>query len=213
MISPPFPDDFTLPSDGFRAAAKLTIVCNPNSPSGTLTPIETLDVWLGSDPRLLAMDEAYVDFADDNALRLIERHPNIIVMRSLSKSFSLAGMRLGLCLARPPVIETLAKVKDSYNLNRVALAAGAAAIDDVAWMRRNVERVRRVRTTTERTLLTLGFEVLPSSANFVLAGRGPSRCSAIRPAWCASASCGVTSNACWIRPSRKSVSMRRRMWR
>ena len=115
------------------------------------------------------IDEAYVDFADDNALRLVKQRPNIIVMRSLSKSFSLAGMRLGLCLARPPVIETLAKVKDSYNLNRLALAAGAAAMEDAAWMRRNVEGVRRVRATTERTLLTLGFEVLPSSANFVLA--------------------------------------------
>jgi histidinol-phosphate aminotransferase len=171
VISPPFPRNFALPFDELaRAGAKLTIVCNPNSPSGTLTPIETLDALAQRlEPRLLAIDEAYVDFADDNALRLIKQHPNIIVMRSLSKSFSLAGMRLGLCLARPPVIETLAKVKDSYNLSRVALAAGAAAIEDAVWMRRNVERVRRVRATTERTLLRFGFEVLPSSANFVLA--------------------------------------------
>ncbi len=171
VISPPFPDDFTLPFDRLvRAGANLTIVCNPNSPSGTLTPIETLDALAGRlQPRLLVVDEAYVDFADDNALRLVEKRPNVVVLRSLSKSFSLAGMRLGLCFANPPIIETLAKVKDSYNLSRVALAAGAAAIDDVAWMRRNVERVRRVRATTERTLLTLGFDVLPSSANFVLA--------------------------------------------
>lgn len=171
VISPPFPRDFALPFDQLaRAGAKLTIVCNPNSPSGTLTPIEMLDALARRlEPHLLVIDEAYVNFADDNALRLVKQRPNIIVMRSLSKSFSLAGMRLGLCLARPPVIETLAKVKDSYNLNRLALAAGAAAMEDAAWMRRNVEGVRRVRATTERTLLTLGFEVLPSSANFVLA--------------------------------------------
>ena len=176
VISPRFASDFELPFDQLaRAGARLTIVCNPNSPSGTLTPTATLDALAERlRPRLLAIDEAYVDFADDNALRLVKRHPNVIVLRSLSKSFSLAGMRLGLCFAQPSVIETLAKVKDSYNLNRIALAAGAAAIQDVAWMRRNVERIRKVRASTERTLTKLGFEVLPSSSNFVMA-RMPGR--------------------------------------
>ena len=171
VISPPFPPDFELPFEQLaRTSAKLTIVCNPNSPSGTLTPIAMIDALSRRlEPRLLVVDEAYVDFADDNALRLAKQRPNVIVLRSLSKSFSLAGMRLGLGLATPPIIETLAKVKDSYNLNRVALAAGAAALQDIAWMRRNVERVRGVRTITERTLVTFGFEVLPSSANFVMA--------------------------------------------
>jgi len=174
VISPPYSHTFALPFDELASAgAKLTIVCNPNSPSGTLTPIETLGVLARRlAPRLLAIDEAYVDFADDNALRLLKQHSNVIVLRSLSKSFSLAGMRLGLCFAKPPIIETLVKVKDSYNLNRVALAAGAAAIEDAAWMRRNVERVRRVRAVTERKLTALGFEVLPSSSNFVMARLG-----------------------------------------
>ena len=171
VISPPFPRDFTLPFEALvRAGAKLTIICNPNSPSGTLTPIDTLDLLARRvAPRLLAIDEAYVDFSDDNALRLIKRHANVLVLRSFSKSFSLAGMRLGLCFASPAIIETLAKVKDSYNLNRIALAAGAAAIEDAAWMRRNVERVRRVRASAQRTLTALGFDVLPSSSNFVMA--------------------------------------------
>ncbi|HXD89681.1 MAG TPA: aminotransferase class I/II-fold pyridoxal phosphate-dependent enzyme, partial [Candidatus Binataceae bacterium] len=119
--------------------------------------------------RLLAIDEAYVDFAESNALDLAQRHKNVIVLRTLSKSFALAGMRLGLCFAHPAVIEQLQKVKDSYNLNRLAIVAGAAALDDVAWMRRNVARVKRTRALTEKRLRVIGFEVPPSQANFVLA--------------------------------------------
>ncbi len=156
----------------FRAALGpgLTIVCNPNSPCGTLAPPRELEKLARAlDGRLLAIDEAYVDFADSNALHLVKRHPNVVVLRSLSKSFSLAGMRLGLCFAQPPVIEALLKVKDSYNLNRAAIAAGARALEDAAWMRRNVERVKRTRALTEVRLRKMGFEVPPSSANFVLA--------------------------------------------
>ena len=186
VISTPFPRDFALPFDELaRARAKLTIVCNPNSPSGTLTPIEMLDALARRlERRLLVIDEAYVDFADDNALRLVKQRPNIIVMRSLSKSFSLAGMRLGLCFARSPVIETLAKVKDSYNLSRVALAAGAAAIEDAAWMRRNVERVRRVRTISERTLLTFGSAGSSDPAFRADRVAGPAQTRSFRPPPC-----------------------------
>jgi len=163
--------DFAVPLDALaRARARLTIVCNPNSPSGTLTPAAKLDELARRlRGRLLVIDEAYADFADENALSLVRRHANVAVVRSLSKSFSLAGMRLGLCFAHPPVIAELLKVKDSYNLSRIALAAGAAALDDAEWMRRNVERVRRTREATEARLRKMGFEVPPSQANFVLA--------------------------------------------
>lgn len=163
--------NFILPIDELtQARAQLTIVCNPNAPSGTLTPAKTLARLADAlKPRLLVVDEAYVDFADHNALSLVRSCENVVVLRSLSKSFSLAGMRLGLCFAKPPVIENLIKVKDSYNLCRVAQAAGAAALDDAAWAMRNVERVRGTRRATEDALRALGFEVQPSSANFVLA--------------------------------------------
>ena len=176
VVAIPFARDFQLPTDALvRAGARLTIVCNPNSPSGTLVPIETLDKLARRlEGRLLAIDEAYVDFAESNALELATRYRNVLVLRSLSKSFSLAGMRLGLCFAHPSVIETLLKVKDSYNLGRVAVAAGAAALEDAAWMRRNVERVRRMRTITQAKLRAMGFEVPSSSSNFVLA-RMPGR--------------------------------------
>jgi len=172
----PIGTDFELPLDALAdARANLTIVCSPNSPSGTLVSrrdLAKLAKRLGS--RLLVIDEAYVDFADENALGLVRRHRNVVVLRTLSKSYSLAGMRLGLCFAHPAVIDALMKVKDSYNLSRVALAAGAEALRDSAWMRRNVEKVRRTRTRTESRLRALGFEVPPSQANFVLA-RMPGR--------------------------------------
>jgi histidinol-phosphate aminotransferase len=172
----PIGTDFELPLDALAdARANLTIVCSPNSPSGTLVSrrdLAKLAKRLGS--RLLVIDEAYVDFADENALGLVRRHRNVVVLRTLSKSYSLAGMRLGLCFAHPAVIDALMKVKDSYNLSRVALAAGAEALRDSAWMRRNVEKVRRTRARTESRLRALGFEVPPSQANFVLA-RMPGR--------------------------------------
>ncbi len=166
-----FGRDFVLPADELaKLRARLTIVCNPNSPSGTLTPVRVLDGLAHRlRGRLLVIDEAYVDFADENALGLLRRHRNVVILRSLSKSYSLAGMRLGLCFAHPEVIKALLKVKDSYNLSRIALAAGAEALADAAWMRRNVERVRRTRAATEARLRRLGFEVPPSQANFVLA--------------------------------------------
>jgi histidinol-phosphate aminotransferase len=162
---------FTQPLAGLAAEqAALTIVCNPNSPCGSLAaPAELNNLARALDGHLLAIDEAYVDFAANNALALVKRHPNVIVLRSFSKSFSLAGMRVGLCFAQPPVIEQLLKVKDSYNLSRLAVTAGTAALADIGWMRRNVERIKRVRTLTEQRLRQLGFEVPPSQANFVLA--------------------------------------------
>jgi histidinol-phosphate aminotransferase len=150
--------------------AALTIICNPNSPCGTsAAPAELDELANELEGRLLAIDEAYVDFAEANALPLVKRHPNVIVLRSFSKSFSLAGMRVGLCFAQPQLIEQLLKVKDSYNLSCLAVSAGAAALADIEWMRRNVERIKNVRAMTEKRLRLMGFEVPPSQANFVLA--------------------------------------------
>ncbi len=167
----PVEGDFSIPLAKLaEARAKLTIVCNPNSPSGILTPTAKLaKLARALRDRLLVIDEAYVDFAAENAIGLLRRFPNVVILRTLSKSFSLAGMRLGLCFARAEIIEELMKVKDSYNLSRIALAAGAEALNDAAWMRRNVERVKHTRETAVARLRKFGFEVPDSSANFVLA--------------------------------------------
>jgi histidinol-phosphate aminotransferase len=171
VISPPYARDWRLPLEALaNARARLTIVCNPNAPSGTLAPLDELgELARRLGRRLLVVDEAYVDFARWSALGLLKRHSNLVVLRSLSKSYSLAGMRLGLGFAAPPIIETLLKVKDSYNLSSVADAVGAAALNDDDWMRRNVERVKRTRLRVERRLRRLGFDVPPSEANFVFA--------------------------------------------
>ncbi|HTW88795.1 MAG TPA: histidinol-phosphate transaminase [Candidatus Binataceae bacterium] len=171
IIGVPWREDFALPLDELvRARARLTVVCNPNSPTGTYTPtgkLATLARGLG--PRLLVIDEAYVDFAAGNALELVRRHRNVVVLRSFSKSFSLAGMRLGLGFASPEIIEQLLKVKDSYNLSRLAIAVGAQALHDSDWMRRSVARIKTTRARVEAQLRGIGFEVPPSQANFVMA--------------------------------------------
>ncbi len=171
IIRVPLGPDFTLPLKALgQKRARLTIVCNPNSPCGTLADYNELDTLARSlRDCLLIIDEAYVDFAESNALDLARRYANVIVLRTLSKSFSLAGMRLGLGFAHPAIIDQLQKVKDSYNLNRLAIVAGAAAMHDLDWMRRNAERVKRTRSLTEERLRAIGFEVPRSQANFVLA--------------------------------------------
>jgi len=165
-----FPRDFSLPRDLFGVDARLVFVASPNSPSGTTYPVPALRELAASVPNaLVVIDEAYADFADENALELAREAPNVVVLRTLSKSYSLAGMRLGLLFGAPDVVSNIAKVKDSYNLDRLSIAAGAAALRDGAWMLENVAKIRASRDWLTKALRDLGFEVLPSSANFVFA--------------------------------------------
>ena len=164
-----FRDDYSLPPHIAVPGAKVTFVANPNSPSGTMTPRSRLDALAGEIDGVLVIDEAYVDFADFHCLDLAKRHDNVIVLRSFSKSFSLAGVRLGLGFASPELVAGLTKVKDSYNVNRISIAAGVAALDHVDCMHSNVERIRRTRGRLVRELEALGFCVYPSQSNFVLA--------------------------------------------
>jgi histidinol-phosphate aminotransferase len=171
VIHVPFPPDFSFPQELADVDARLVIVCNPNSPSGTLIPPQQLGPLFRRRDRLVVVDEAYVDFADTNCLELLYEVPNLVILRTLSKSYSLAGMRVGLALGATGVVSELAKVKDSYNVNRLSIVAGAAALRDPRWMEANVRRVRRTREALVRRLIELGFEVPPSQANFVLARR------------------------------------------
>ncbi|HXG50306.1 MAG TPA: histidinol-phosphate transaminase [candidate division Zixibacteria bacterium] len=169
--------DFSLPPELFSRSAALTFLCNPNSPSGTLVPPGDIRRLARSLCGLLVVDEAYIDFAETegaSALPLIRELPNLIVLRTFSKSFSLAGMRIGLAFGPEALIAGLAKVKDSYNLNRLSIVAAAAALEDLPWMRRNARRIQRTRARMTRGLEKLGYQVPPSHANFVLA-RKPGR--------------------------------------
>jgi histidinol-phosphate aminotransferase len=165
----PYPADFSLPKGLFQEGAAATIVANPNSPTGTAVPNAALSRLARAVSGVLVIDEAYVDFAEKHALPLVERHPNVIVLRTFSKSFSLCGIRLGLAVAREELIAGLAKVKDSYNVNRLAIVAGVAALDDIAFMRANARRIRRTRERLTRALESLGWFVYPSQSNFIFA--------------------------------------------
>jgi histidinol-phosphate aminotransferase len=167
----PWPGDFALPAALVEARARLTFLCNPNSPSGTLVPTAVIEDLAGRIEGVLVVDEAYVDFARESAMPLVGRHPNVVVLRTFSKSFSLAGLRVGLAFGHPDLLAGLRTVKDSYNLDRLALVAAEAALDDLDHMRANVARVRTTRTRLAKALADLGFSVLPSEANFVLARR------------------------------------------
>jgi histidinol-phosphate aminotransferase len=167
----PWGAGWALPDRVAEARGRVTILCNPNAPSGTFIEVDAIAALAARLSGLLVVDEAYVDFATDSALRLVRRLDNVLVLRTLSKSFSLAGMRVGLAFGQPPLIAELCKVKDSYNLSRVSIAAGAAALQDDEAMPAHVQRVIRTRTRLSARLRELGYDVPPSQANFVLARR------------------------------------------
>ena len=170
-VTPAYPDDFSLPAGLAEARARVTFLCNPNSPSGTLTPLAQVEALARAVAGVLVVDEAYVDFGRGSALSLVGRLDNVLVLRTFSKSFSLAGLRIGLAFGHPELLAGLRTVKDSYSLDRLALTAAEAALDDLATMQANVARIRETRTRLARGLCALGFRVLPSEANFVLARR------------------------------------------
>jgi histidinol-phosphate aminotransferase len=169
-----YPEEFSLPQTLAGQNASLTFLCNPNSPSGTLVSLPEISWLARAVSGILVVDEAYVDFADGegaSALPLIRQLPNLVVLRSFSKSFSLAGMRIGLAFATGEIIAGMMKVKDSYNVNRLSLVAATAALQDLDWMARNVRRIQRSRRKLSAGAKKLGFRVLPSHANFVLIRR------------------------------------------
>jgi histidinol-phosphate aminotransferase len=167
----PFPEDWSLPPALAEADAALTFVCNPNSPSGTLVRSEAIAALARQVRGVVVVDEAYVDFADEHSLGLVGRHDNVVVLRTLSKSFSLAGLRIGLAFGHPELLAGLGTVKDSYNVNRLTLAAAEAALAAADDMRANVARVRATRMRLAHALGDLGYAVPASHANFVLARR------------------------------------------
>lgn len=164
-----FADDWSLAKE-FAAARpnlKLVFLPNPNSPSGTLVSREAILELADALPCPLLVDEAYGDFARWNCVELVKQNPKIMVSRTLSKSYALAGLRFGFLIGQPQVIEELVKVKDSYNCDALAIAGATAAIEDQAWLAANLQKVLATRARLEAALRELGFSVLPSEANFV----------------------------------------------
>ena len=152
-----------------RYEGKLFFLTNPNAPLGFSYPPAFIEELAGRVSGMLVVDEAYADFADENALALVKKHENVVVTRTLSKSYALAGMRLGLAVARPEVIEALDKIRDHYNLDRLAQAAALAALRDQNYFRRAVEKIRTTRDWFSTELRVIGYSVIPSSGNYLFA--------------------------------------------
>ena len=149
-----------------REDLRLVFLPNPNSPSGTLIPPEAVLELAERLPCPLLVDEAYGDFADVNCLDLVARSEKILVSRSLSKSYALAGLRFGFVVARPGMIEQLAKVKDSYNCDALSIAAATAAVGDRQWLADNRAKIIATRRRLTSGMRDLGFVTVDSQANF-----------------------------------------------
>jgi histidinol-phosphate aminotransferase len=177
----PVLDDFSVDLDALKNSDAAVVLANPNAPTGKALRREDIASLVDSNSdRLVVVDEAYFGFGAESSVPLVADHDNLIVTRSLSKSHALAGMRVGYAIAQPDLIEGLIRVKDSFNsypLDAVAQAAAAAAIQDTQWLENASQEVREVREVMSAGLRAIGFEVLPSQANFIftehqsLAGR------------------------------------------
>ncbi|MFV3307350.1 histidinol-phosphate transaminase [Pseudomonas sp. NY15181] len=164
-------EDYARPNGGI-------IFPNPNAPTGCLLPLEAIERLLQDSPdSVVLVDEAYVDFGGETAISLVNRYPNLLVAQTLSKSRSLAGLRVGFAVGHEDLIEALERVKNSFNsypLDRLALAGAVASFEDQAYFEQTCNAVIHSREKLVAELKTLGFDVLPSAANFIFA-RHPQR--------------------------------------
>jgi histidinol-phosphate aminotransferase len=154
--------------------ASLFFLANPNAPTGVFYPIESIRTFCHRFPGVVLIDEAYVDFAEGrDCLALAHSLPNILVCRTMSKSFSLAGLRIGYAIGSADLIGALYKLKDSYNVDRLAQAIALAALGDWTWMQDNARRIVATRKRVAAELEKRGFEVVPSAANFLFVAPPP----------------------------------------
>ena len=167
----PLNGDFSLPVDRFLGRNGGAVICNPNAPTGKTLPLEDIRRILEANPDAVVMvDEAYADFGARSAVELLDRYPNLVTVHTLSKSRSLAGMRIGYALGSPDLMAAVGCVKNSFNsypLDRLALAAGQAAMEDVDYFEWTRRQIMTTRDHTAARLREMGFTVLDSNANFI----------------------------------------------
>jgi histidinol-phosphate aminotransferase len=169
----PLDEAFRVRLEDYRRPCGAIILANPNAPTGIALPRAAIEQLLLDHPDVpVVVDEAYVDFGGESAVPLVRRHPNLLVVHTLSKSRALAGMRVGYAVGDPALIEALTRVKDSFNsypIDRLAEAGAVAALADTNWFAETTGRIRDERDRLTGNLEALGFSVLPSAANFVFA--------------------------------------------
>ena len=174
FVELPFARDWSLaPSQLPETSAKLAFLANPNSPSGTCLPPEAVARLAEACPCPLVVDEAYGDFAETSCIGLVASHPNVIVTRTLSKGYGLAGLRIGYLIASPEIVSVLEKVKDSYNCDTLSLLGGAAALADTGYLAETRGKILATRRRLIHELRGLGYRVPESEANFVWCEEGP----------------------------------------
>ncbi|PKO90452.1 MAG: histidinol-phosphate transaminase, partial [Betaproteobacteria bacterium HGW-Betaproteobacteria-12] len=170
----PLADDFSInPADYCDRPNGGIIIANPNAPTGRLLPPAAIEQIAGANPdSVVVIDEAYIDFGGESTIPLVARHDNLLVVHTLSKSRSLAGLRVGYAIGHPSLIEALERVKNSFNsypLDRLAIVGAVAAIEDQEYFEQCCRQVIATRERLIGELAALGFEVLPSAANFIFA--------------------------------------------
>lgn len=169
-LTVPWDADWTLPAQSLLALNPRAIFfANPNAPSGTIVAASAVSALAARTDALVLVDEAYVDFAETSCLDLVRTHDNVLISRTLSKGYGLAGLRFGYAIGHPSVIAQMAKVKDSYNCDAIAIAAACAALEDQDYAREQWTRIRQERARMTVALGQRGFSVLPSHGNFLLA--------------------------------------------
>jgi histidinol-phosphate aminotransferase len=170
LVPVPWEPGWRLPTEALlRERARAMFLANPNSPSGTSVATAEIEALATRTDALVLVDEAYADFADDNCLSLVGRRPNILVTRTFSKGYGLAGLRFGYAIGDPDVIAQMAKVKDSYNCDAIAIVAACAALEDVGYTRANWQAIRAERERLSAELERRRFAIIPSQGNFLLA--------------------------------------------
>jgi histidinol-phosphate aminotransferase len=166
LRSIPWNENGSLPTD-FTRSARLALITNPNSPTGTMLPPSEIRAIAQQASCLVVADEAYVDFAEQSSVPDIASTERLVVTRTFSKSYCLAGLRFGFIVAQPAIIASLMKVKDSYNVDAISIAAATAALQDEAYFQECRRKVLATRQRMTDRLIDLGYTVTPSHANFV----------------------------------------------
>jgi histidinol-phosphate aminotransferase len=169
----PLTESFEIRADDYLTPNGGVIFPNPNAPTGRLLALEEVERLLAGNPEsVVVIDEAYIDFGGESAVRLVARYPQLLVVRTLSKSHALAGLRVGYAIGHPHLIEALNRVKDSFNsypLDRFAQAGALASMEDSAYFESICAKVVATRARLVHEMEKLGFDVLPSTANFIFA--------------------------------------------